>query len=358
MTQKMSKTRQNLIESYIESLNENQIPWIKDWSNCSIPRNAISNNYYNGINRMYLNYVASIKEYKDPRWCTFNQIADKDGKYHKNQKWHLKKDSKGVPIEFYFIYDRENKVKYDIAEYKKLVAENPELADQCTLSCRTYTVFNGSQIEGIPDYVPEVNNVDIDRDVFLDNVINNMNIKFKEFGNKAFYSLQKDTVTVPPKETFSNKYSYHATALHELSHATGHPSRLNRDMSGCFGSERYAKEELRAEIGASFVMQDLNINYDQKHIDNHKAYIQSWIGVLKNNPDELFKAIADANKIADFIKEKGERTIEHEINFALKEQKVDNRPKNIKERIAIAKAKAANQPQHKAIRTKNHNIER
>lgn len=91
MSDNLNKTRQMLIDNYIRSLEEDKIPWIQKWSGSSIPRNAVNDKNYNGTNRLLLNYIAHEKGYGDPRWCTFNQIADKSKKYHPDEKWHLKK---------------------------------------------------------------------------------------------------------------------------------------------------------------------------------------------------------------------------------------------------------------------------
>jgi len=102
-----------------------------------------------------------------------------------------------------------------------------------------------------------------------------------------------------------------ATLLHEAGHATGHISRLNRDMTGVFGSPEYAKEELRAEIASAFTAQELGLDYKQnEHMENHEAYVQNWIDVLENEPNELFAAIKDAEKISDYLIEKGEFGLE------------------------------------------------
>lgn len=357
MTQKLNKTRQMLVDSYIKSLEEDRIPWVQDWENTSTPRNAVTNNEYNGANRLLLTYLSYEKEYKDPRWCTFNQIMDAE-KYHPKEKWHLKKDSKGVPIEYWYIYDKMNRKSYSISEFEKLKKEDPHIGNFCVLTGRTYYVFNAQDIEGIPPL--EIQKFsDIEKNEFMENMINNMGVGFEEYGDQAFYSLNKDKVTVPLKEHFKDSYGYHSTVLHELSHASGHPSRLNRDISGSFGSIDYAKEELRAEIGSSFVMQELNIPYDQQHIQNHKAYIQSWIKVFKKDKNELFKAINDASKIADYLKEKGNINKEIDRTVTAEHTEKENiAPGNdnnvsIAQRIKNAKAKASIQEKNTGNRSKD-----
>lgn len=137
----------------------------------------------------------------------------------------------------------------------------------------------------------------------VDNIIKNMGVGYEEKGDRAYYSPANDTITLPPMTTFHSEYGYYATKLHESCHATGHPSRLNRDIENSFGSQKYAIEELRAEIGSSFLMAELGLEADENHVNNHKAYIQSWISELKNDPKVLFDAIKDADEIVDYIKD-------------------------------------------------------
>ena len=106
---------------------------------------------------------------------------------------------------------------------------------------------------------------------------------------------------MPPSNSFKTSNSYYATQLHELAHSTGHESRLSRNIKNRFGTEEYAKEELRAEISSSFLMQKFHLEEDKRHLDNHKSYVKNWLELLKNSPQELFNAITDANKIADYL---------------------------------------------------------
>ena len=94
---------------------------------------------------------------------------------------------------------------------------------------------------------------------------------------------------------------YYATALHEIAHSTGHESRLNRDLAGSFGSESYAKEELRAELACVFMQMEQGIQLNGKHITNHAAYLNSWLQAAKNDTSVFFKAAADAQRIADYV---------------------------------------------------------
>lgn len=294
MSKNISKARQNLIDMYLKSLEEDIVPWQKEWQSRQ-PVNVVSYKKYKGINNAILSYVASKRGYKDNRWCTYNQM--------KQKKWKFKgsAEGKGVPIEYWSAYNYKEKKTYYFNEYNKIIRENPELKDDFRIITKCTTVFNGDLIDGIPKAKEE--NLEINQSEYINDVITKLGVQYIETGDSAYYQPFKDLVVIPPANTFQHEYGYYSTQLHELAHSTGHGSRLNRDLSGEKGSESYAKEELRAEIGSSFLMQNLGLKYDEKHLENHKAYIQFWIQLLKEKPSELFKAISDAEKISEYIQE-------------------------------------------------------
>lgn len=304
---KLNKARELLIEKYTEALKREEIPWQKGWYT-NLPCNAITKRQYRGVNLLLLSFIAEERGYSGNRWCTFNQIVDKDNKYHPNKQWHLKKGSKSVPIEYWYLYNTIERKRYTFDEYRKAIEKQPDKEIEFRLLSRTFLVFNEDCIEGIPKELPK-SKEEIDRLEVIDKIITNMQVGYKEEGNQAYYNSVLDEVVIPPVETFKGEYQYCATQLHELCHATGHNSRLDRKVGNFFGSEEYAKEELRAEISSSFLMQELDLEYDEKHIENHMAYIQSWISVLEKDPNELFRAIQDANKIVEYVEEKGEINI-------------------------------------------------
>lgn len=300
------KARDELVKMYINSLEEGIIPWEKMWQT-NIPENGITGKKYRGINNLILSYVALQRGYKDNRWCTYFQIS--------KNKWKLK-DAKGqgVCIEYAGMKNKKNNKVYTFEEYKKIINEFPEKESEFSIRRYNYTVFNADLIEGI-----EKNNDNVDKIIsndYISNIIKNIDVKYKEKGDEAYYNLIADEVVIPPSNTFKNTYAYYSTQLHEIAHATGHNTRLNRDMSGEFKSEAYAKEELRAEISSSFLMQKLGLEYDERHLTNHKAYVKGWLEIIKNKPQELFLAISDANKIVSYIEEKSlskEQNISKEI---------------------------------------------
>ncbi|CAA6798640.1 MAG: DNA primase (EC, partial [uncultured Sulfurovum sp.] len=193
------------------------------------------------------------------------------------------------------------------------------------------TVFNATQIDGlrslkedlgIKEVITEFKPIEAAQKI-LEN--SNANINHVA-GNRAFYRASEDKIQLPLKEQFNSEMDYYSTALHELSHWTGHESRLNRDMSNPFGSIAYAKEELKAEIGSYMLSAKIGIDFDPSQ---HNSYIDNWVSILEDKPSEIFKASADASKIVSFITalqeekkeelEKQEETLEKELDENNKE---------------------------------------
>lgn len=297
----LSKVREELAQTFLDALNQGQLPWRKCWSQ-ALPVNAVTGKTYRGINTLVLSYYGDRRGYTDTRWCTYNQAQDKG--------WQVRKESKGVRVEYWACYDTKEKKLLSWDDVRRKLQADSDYEKHLQLRCRTYTVFNGEQIDGIPAPVQQPStNIGTLREK-RDTLIRNMGIGYEEHGVRAYYSPGMDTVTLPPEATFDDTYAYMATFLHECGHASGHESRLNRDMTGGFGSESYAREELRAEIASAFTAQSLGLQLSDEQLqyqtEQHTAYIQSWAGILRDAPDELFRAIKDAEAISDYLIEKGE----------------------------------------------------
>ncbi len=289
------KARNNLIDMYIKSLEEGNIPWEKMWKT-STPVNAISKKRYRGVNNLILSFIAQERGYKDNRWCTFKQMQKNNWKFIKPAK------GQGVDVEFFSMYNKIDRKNYTFQEYNEIISQEPERESEFRLNQKNYKVFNGDLIDGL------VNNKELPKEEiisndYVENIIDNFGVGYEEKGEEAYYVPSEDTVVIPPRNTFESNYSYYATQLHELAHSSGHESRLSRNINNKFGTEEYAKEELRAEISSSFLMQKFGLEYDERHLQNHKGYIKSWLKVLKDNPQELFNAITDSNKIVDYLEE-------------------------------------------------------
>ena len=299
----MSKNtlRDTIAQDFVQALEEDQLPWRKMWAQ-QRAYNATTERDYHGINAMWLAWQASIKGYEDPRWCTFKQCQD--------HGWHVRKGEKGTTVEFWSLYDTATRKTLSLEEADKLVREHPERQDDLTYISKRATVFNAQQIEGIPK-LERPQEVDMSAiSAQRDTLLRNMGVHLREGGDQAYYEPGSDTIAMPPSHAFQSEYGYMSTLLHEAGHATGHESRLARDLSGGFGSEKYAKEELRAEIASAFTAQALGMHGEDEpaHMANHKAYVQSWAKAIKDAPQELFAAIKDAEKISDYLIERGEFT--------------------------------------------------
>lgn len=294
-----SKVRQELLERLTTAFDHGELPWSRGWLR-DRPQNPTTGKEYRGVNALYLSVIAMDKGYTDNRWCTFNQA--------KEQGWHIRKGETASHVEYWACYDKFQKKLLDWSEVRALTRKDPEYEKNLSLRCKTYAVFNGSQMDGIP--APEERTSVTEPELLAkrDRLLRNMGVGFREYGDQAYYSPGTDTITMPPENQFFSGYCYMATLLHEAGHATGHESRLNRQISNAFGDVGYAKEELRAEIASAMAVQELGIpgSMSEEHIRNHAAYLQSWSRILRDEPNELFRAINDAQEIADHLIEKGQ----------------------------------------------------
>jgi antirestriction protein ArdC len=162
-------------------------------------------------------------------------------------------------------------------------------------------VFNAEQIEGLPPLQRLLPNgaPDGDRHERAEAVLQASGVEIRhDQDDRAFYRPSTDRIHLPGRERFQSIDAYYATALHEVGHASGHPTRLNRDLAHPFGSEGYAKEELRAEIASLMIGEQLGIGHDP---GQHGAYVKSWVKVLREDPKEILRAARDADKITHYV---------------------------------------------------------
>jgi len=164
----------------------------------------------------------------------------------------------------------------------------------------TAWVFNAAQVNGIPPLLKQdVKALGWDPVERAEKLIHGSNANILHTaGDRAFYSPSRDQITMPLKEQFDAPGKYYATLLHELGHWTGHTERLDRSIMNRFGTEAYAREELRAEIASMLIGQELRIGHDP---GQHIAYVDSWIKVLQDTPFEIHAAAADAEKIFSYL---------------------------------------------------------
>lgn len=293
--------RKQMAEEFVKVLEEKELDWKKNWSGSMFSQqNGITHARYRGTNAFWLSLVAMQKGYKDPRWVTSIQVNDAHRKYHPGQFWHIKAGEKATYVEYWFPFDPKEKKGYTWPEYRDALQDGKS-PDDFIMTARYTPVFNAEQVEGIPPIEKEERNTDIGIDQLVDTLSANMGVNIIFGGDVACYIGSQDTIKLPEPSTFTDEYAFNATALHELSHATGHESRLGRPMSNFFGTPAYAYEELVAEIASCFMGAELQIEPTKEHLENHKAYVQSWVKAIRDKPDSLISAVRQAQTAADYM---------------------------------------------------------
>lgn len=267
---------QIVTDRIIKMLEQGTVPWRKPWNvSSSMPRSLSTKKEYRGINM----FLLACQQYGSPWWLTFNQIKERGG--------YVKQGQKASPIVFW------KWIENDDSDEKQKV---PLL--------RYYNVFNVEQAEGItyPELQTETNAfAPIEA---AEQIISNMPNKplIQHMGNRAYYNPLSDTVTLPLQTAFQSPEEYYSTAFHELTHSTMAENRLNRKATTQvhkWGDDAYSKEELVAEMGASFLCGHSGIA--NITIENSAAYLAGWLRALKNDRTLLIQAAAQAQKASDYI---------------------------------------------------------
>ena len=304
------KTYHEIIaEKIIKQLKERTAPWVKPWvpSNMGMPFNPTTNNRYRGINAIHL----LTESYQDLRWLTYQQAVKLGGQVRRGEK--------GTAIQ-YWKFDEEI-TQYDDNKSPLLNTDGQPVKTKISLERPKLffaTVFNAEQIDGLQPYIPITSQPDWEAHAKAARLLQASGATIvHNQENGAFYQPSTDTIHMPSQAQFKEANQYYATALHELAHWSGHPTRLGRELSYPFGSEGYAREELQAEIASLILGNTLGIGHCP---EQHVAYISCWIRILQRDPLEIFKAAADAEKILSFI-----QSLEQEQNLEVGNE-VNNQP--------------------------------
>lgn len=295
-----SEYRKAVTERLIGMLESGTAPWQKPWDAGIAAMNRPHNfngRPYHGVNALMLWCTAIDKGYEDPRWLTFKQVNKLGG--------HVNKGEKAQIVEY---WQWENEVENpETGEKEKVPLEHPKVYRAA--------VFNADQCTGLPKLRRQAQKWSpVER---AENIIaaNGVPVTHNTDGS-AFYSPGGDFICLPPRESFATVDAYYSTLLHEVGHSTGHPTRLNREFGGQFGSEGYAREELRAELASTFLCGELGIATTGSD-EQHAAYVKSWVSALKNDYNEIFRAAADAEKICNYLYEREKEYLQ------LKEQGIE-----------------------------------
>lgn len=277
-------TYQRITDSIVEQLETGTKPWNRPWRGNArrssiIPRRATGETY-RGINVIMLWVAGQTFGYEENTWMTYRQAQDFGGQVRKGEKGTLV-------------------VKYGTFTPK----DHDDDEDRAIPYLKGYTVFNVEQIENLPVHffspaeelptnpVPHIETVEA--------FIKNTGAKVSYGGTKACYRPSTDDILMPDRERFDTEVHLYSTLLHELGHFSGAKHRLARDLTGRFGSESYAVEELVAELAASFLCADLGVAHDPR--DNTAAYLGNWLAVLKNDKRAIVTAAAKAQAAADYL---------------------------------------------------------
>ncbi len=306
--EKLTPQRKSLIDEVLANLKKGKLLWKQNWKDNNTPESLISGKKYRGMNNLYLTIIALKENYQDNRWLTFHQMQEKGWSFKTNEEGKSLAKGKGVPIEYFEFRDKKTKKPFTKISILGLSPEEQEeyWKENVVAIRKYYRVFNGDLVNGIPKKERKTIQMDdvVERAEKILDYWNQCESKIYYGNSQAYYQSNKDEIHVPNRESFLSMQDFYSTVLHEIGHSTGHEKRLNRDLSGAFGSSNYAIEELRAEIASMFMEQELGIAKSGDAIENNSAYIQFWYQSIKDNPNVLFSAVADADKISKFVLEK------------------------------------------------------
>lgn len=286
--------RDQVVESLIEQMERGTAPWQKPWEPGKVREpsfNPSTGKAYRGINQIWL----ESRGYADPRWVTYRQ-AQANG-------YQVRKGEKGTQIEYWQWSERQPVKDNDgnpvldpegKQRYREFRLDRPKVFHA--------VVFNGTQIDGLAPYVgmePDFNPVER-----AEQALSQLGVPIHhDQRDRAFYQPGSDEIHMPPKGWFKGQYEYYATALHEGGHSTGHESRMAREF-GPFGSETYAREELRAEIASFMLTTELGLGH---YPERHAPYVKNWMAAIKDDRNILFQAARDAENIRTWIMEPEKR---------------------------------------------------
>ena len=272
----------------IGELEAGRLPWVQPWGSSgvvaplSMPRNALTGRGYSGINVLILWGAVVARGYSCQSWLTFRQALSLGGSVRKGER--------GTTVVYADRFVPEDE--------KRRSRETGEDAHAISFLKR-FTVFSTDQCDGLPEDLvvapPPVPEGLIQPEI--EALIQASGADLRLGGDKAFYSPALDYVQVPRPEAYFEPINWHRTALHELGHWSGHATRLARDLSGGFGSKKYAQEELVAEMTAAFTCATLGITPTVRHAD----YIGSWLDVLREDNRAIVRAASAASKAADLL---------------------------------------------------------
>lgn len=278
---------QEVTDKIVAAIEAGTAPWQRPWNkvaSAGMPMNGASSRPYNGVNALLLMMTAQAEHYSDPRWFTFKQANELGAQ--------VKKGSRSTPVYFFKMLDTRDGEEVG----SKAGGKSDEAKQARQIPFLTeYRVFHASQVEGIEPIVqPERQWSPIE---VMQQMVERLKPDIRYGGDRAFFAPGRDFIQMPPQGAFPSAEAFAGTLTHEIAHWSGGESRLNRKF-GTWGTEEYAEEELRAEICSALMCAQYGI---PTSIDNHAAYIGSWVKKLREDKFAIFRAAKDARKMADFL---------------------------------------------------------
>jgi antirestriction protein ArdC len=267
----------------IAELERGAAPWVKPWSvtpGQNVPQNAVTNRPYSGCNVILL-WLARSRGWATPRFLTFKQAQEAGG--------NVRRGEHGTKV-------------YFVKQLQVRDGNGEEAETRLVPMLREYTVFNVDQRDGLPDSIRagkpmRVRNPDT-RDVLADDFLRCTGADIREGHGEAYYVQSHDFISMPAFGVFKGADHFYNVSFHELTHWTGHKSRLDRDLKGRFGTRHYAAEELIAELGAAFLCAEFGFDGDARSA----GYIATWIELLKADKRAFFTACGRASQAADYLR--------------------------------------------------------
>lgn len=284
----MNDIYQTVTDKIITELEAGTVPWLRPWSGDDdlAPRNAFSQRPYRGINAILLGMEAHLSGYSTNQWLTFRQAQQLGACVRKGERSSM------------IIYYEAKMVEKTDAD---TLADGDEPEKRFIPLIKVFNVFNLDQIDGLSEAFRAIPPADSDWNAseVVERIIAGSGADIRHQGFRAFYSPPNDLIYLPARHHFADANGYYGTALHELCHWTGAPTRLGRKLGRRFGEAAYAMEELVAEIGAAFLTTHCRLEGRLQH----SSYIASWLEVLQRDKRAVFVAAAQAQKAANYLLE-------------------------------------------------------
>lgn len=297
--------RKRTVERFVSMLGDRTLNWTREWHGCSAsdPMNPCTGTHYSGGNRLNLMFAAL--DSGDNRFCTYKQAA--------RRGWQVRRGAKGHIVEKYSrinVYERD-----EGGEVERDKEGRAKIRFSYLAPVGWWHVFSFSDIEGAPPMPQPTEHGASELDALMDALKETSRCRVDEgvatnrSADSAYYSPSRDFINISDRTLFSSCEAALATLCHEMGHSTGHAEVCGREgivsFTG-FGSAAYAFEELVAELSSVFTTGYLGCACatDDIHFRNHAAYLQSWLGVLRDDPGYLFKAATMAGTASDYITER------------------------------------------------------